>query len=137
MDPDYDVIVRDIVSTIGDVKAIILFGSRARSVEEDETADIDLLVVAENLPDSRTRRRHIGIALHELGEHMWRVSPILLTPEELEMNMERELPIMFGICEGYRVLYGEVPKLREFCERVERDYEYQKEWRSWISRRRT
>ncbi|MEA4883875.1 MAG: nucleotidyltransferase domain-containing protein [Clostridia bacterium] len=138
MVPDYSEIVNSIVSQFGaDLKAIILFGSRAQREETNESDDVDLLIIADNLPAGRDQRRRLAIAMHGVGEHMWRVSPVLLTPEELEMNLDKDAPLMFGLCEGHRVLFGQVPAVNDFCSRIARDYEYQKEWRAWISRRHT
>lgn len=58
-----------------DVRAVVIFGSVARG-DFNDTSDVDLLVIAEQLPDRATER------LEVLGTYPSIVEPVAWTPDE-------------------------------------------------------
>lgn len=69
----------------GRLVSVVLFGSRARG-DEGEDSDWDLLVIAEGLPEgSMSRRKFIRGLLPPKWRH--RVSVIAKTPEEFESSL--------------------------------------------------
>jgi len=94
--------------------SIILFGSYARGSFK-ETSDVDLLVIAKNLPKSVWERDKL------LEEVVWdilekkhiKISPILVEPEEVKIHAMWPNPIFYGILLGYHAIYGS-----EFFEEI-------------------
>ncbi|HWC12690.1 MAG TPA: nucleotidyltransferase domain-containing protein [Acidimicrobiales bacterium] len=68
------------------VRAVIVFGSVARG-DFNVWSDIDVLVVAEHLPDRLSDR------LDALGDLPSLVQPVAWTPEELRRQLARANPI--------------------------------------------
>lgn len=81
----YMPVVRKLTDAFGSkLKAVVLFGSRARN-EAQENSDHDLFLVVEGLPKSRLDR------LREIRNATWdapiRINTIAKTPEEVEQNL--------------------------------------------------
>lgn len=94
--------------------SIVLFGSYAIGTAK-ETSDIDVLVIAKDLPANTWERDELldditDEIFFEYGED---IQPILATPRELKMHAEWPNPIFYGILFGYEVLYGS-----EFFDRI-------------------
>lgn len=93
-----------------DLISVVVYGSVARG-EAKRDSDVDLLIVARNLPRSRFARQDLFIEVEEkleeilkrLEEEGYRVdfSPILLTPEEAA----RIRPLYLDMVEDAVVLY--------------------------------
>lgn len=69
------------------VRAVVIFGSVARG-DFNDTSDIDVLVVAEQLPARATDR------LAALGEYPSIVEPVVWTPDEWAARRRRGDPIV-------------------------------------------
>ncbi|WP_423792402.1 nucleotidyltransferase domain-containing protein [Methanocaldococcus indicus] len=116
--------------------SIVLFGSYAKGTAT-EYSDIDLLVIANNLPKRRIDRYKIikDIDLEFLKKYHITISPILIKPEEL--STKSISPLIYGILTGYKVIYDKnnfwnnyIEKIRPIIKKdgaiyVERD----KEWK--------
>lgn len=87
-----------------DLISVVVFGSWARG-EARPGSDLDLLVVAQELPASRLERRRIfsrlASAVSEKFADM--AVPILLTPEEAA----RVKPFYLGMLSGHKILWDE------------------------------
>ncbi len=83
--------------------SIVLFGSYARGTCT-EYSDVDLLVVAEGLPENRIARHKIlnDVKLEFIYKYHTRISPIFIKPGDL--SVEHINPLVYGILTGYRVL---------------------------------
>ena len=90
-----------------DLVSIVLFGSYARG-NATRYSDIDLILVIKNLPSNTWERDKLidEIVLRFLLEKHKRISPILVTPEELEKHAKWPNPLFYGILLGYKPLYG-------------------------------
>ncbi|MEM2637198.1 MAG: nucleotidyltransferase domain-containing protein [Candidatus Korarchaeota archaeon] len=95
--------------------SIVLFGSVARG-EATTTSDIDLLIIAEELPISSMDRTkeflEVAHKIPEIYEHLIMVSAIIMTPKEVM----RYPPILLDIVVDGQILYdkdGFFNKLRQ------------------------
>jgi len=82
------------------LKAVVLFGSRARK-QSKEDSDHDIFLAIENLPDNQLERQK------EIRKAIWdvpiRINTISKTPEEIERNLT---PLMLEVCVDGICLYG-------------------------------
>ena len=83
--------------------SIVLFGSYAKGTYV-KYSDVDLLVVAEGLPENRIARHKIlnEVKLEFIYKYHIRISPIFIEPDDL--SVEHINPLVYGILTGYRVL---------------------------------
>jgi HEPN domain-containing protein/predicted nucleotidyltransferase len=105
--------------------AVAVFGSVGRGTPREDS-DVDLLVVARDLPDGRpARRQEFAAVERRLGEALRGVardgrltllSPVLKTPEEVELGS----PLFHDMVEDAKILYdpegflaGYLARLRE------------------------
>jgi len=90
-----------------DLVSIVLFGSYARGTAT-LFSDIDILLVVKNLPKNTWERDKLmdRIVLRILFNRHKRISPILVTPEELERQAKWPNPLFYGILLGYECLHG-------------------------------
>ena len=88
-----------------DLVSIVLFGSYARG-DFKETSDVDLLVIAKNLPESVWERDKMmeEITWEIFLKHEEDLQPILSTPEETTMAMKSKNPFFFSILLGYKII---------------------------------
>jgi predicted nucleotidyltransferase len=103
--------------------ALAVFGSVGRGTPKPDS-DIDLLVVAEPLPDGRMARAEefrrvdaaLGAALAHLGTQGLapRLAPVFKTPAELRLGT----PLLLDMTEDARVLSDEQGVLRGALERL-------------------
>jgi predicted nucleotidyltransferase len=97
--------------------SIILFGSYARETAT-EYSDVDLLIIAKNLPKRRIERYKIirDIILDFIYEYEINISPILIRPEEL--SHKNISPLIYGILTGYKVIYDKDNFWKNYLERI-------------------
>jgi len=89
-----------------DVISIVLFGSMTRG-DFTESSDIDMLVIARNLPDNWRERDKILLELAEIGSDHRRPVHITLTDEyEMNASVEQGAPLVFGLHDANRVIFG-------------------------------
>jgi len=105
-----------------DVIGILLFGSVARGLEKPfPESDIDILVVALNLPENICRRRMENLKYKEGAEA---IEDIWLTPEELLKGIEGGWGVLLDAVADGIVIYdreGVLEKARELVyERFKR-----------------
>ncbi len=85
--------------------SVVLFGSVARGTAT-KYSDIDLLVVVNRLPEYKKRANLIFKITHELMlKNRIKISPILLTPKEVNYSFKSYFPLFSGIALGYNVIY--------------------------------
>jgi len=98
--------VEDCMEKFGeDLISVVLFGSVAKGVAE-RYSDIDLLVVIRGLPPFNERIPLISeICYRILIEHKVSMSPILLTPEEFDKDVNAGFPLFLGVITGYEAVF--------------------------------
>ena len=87
--------------------SVILFGSHATSLSQ-KYSDIDLLVIAKNLPAGWREKNNLAISLAmEIEDKINKaVDLVLLTLRELDNATLNLSPLILSIFEKYTVLYG-------------------------------
>jgi len=114
------------------VVAIILFGSVAKGVSTEDS-DLDLLIIT----------REDGDVERELNDQIYNlmfsldipIESLFLTYDELLLNLQAKTTFIFGVAEGYAVLYdrGGVEKmLGLIVEEIERKWRYEEEVGAWL-----
>lgn len=99
-------IIKDIKLFFGsNLVSIVLFGSYA-SAKQTSTSDIDILVIADNLPSSKKERFSLIISITKkylsLGKS---VSIVLHSRDEILNGFEFYNPLLLSISENYKLLY--------------------------------
>ena len=99
-------IIKDIKLFWGsNLVSIVLFGSYA-SAKQTSTSDIDILVIADNLPSSKKERFSLIISITKkylsLGKS---VSIVLHSRDEILNGFEFYNPLLLSISENYKLLY--------------------------------
>lgn len=94
-----------IPSSVG-VRAVVVFGSVARG-DFHETSDIDVLVVADNLPDRVLDRTAL------IGTPTGRVQYVAWTTQELHAEQQRGNPIAVESAVSGIILEGRLPDLSQ------------------------
>ena len=99
-------ITKDIKLFFGsNLVSIVLFGSYA-SAKQTSTSDIDILVIADNLPSSKKERFSLIISITKkylsLGKS---VSIVLHSRDEILNGFEFYNPLLLSISENYKLLY--------------------------------
>ncbi|MEM5810916.1 MAG: nucleotidyltransferase domain-containing protein [Candidatus Aenigmatarchaeota archaeon] len=97
--------------------SIVLFGSYARGTYK-ETSDIDLLVVAKELPEKWNERKKL---FEEISEKIYKkygkyLEVIPLTPKELSLNLRDSSSLFITFVIGHKVLFDDGTFAREFRE---------------------
>ena len=100
-------IVDKIKNRLGEgVLSIVLFGSMTRG-DFTESSDIDVLVIARNLPDDWRDRDKIILELVEIGFKYGRPVHITLTDEyEINASIEQGAPLVFGLHDANKIVFG-------------------------------
>lgn len=99
-------ITKDIKTLFGKgLVSIVLFGSYARG-KQRKISDIDILIVADNLPDSRKERLSLMLKISKkyLLEGKT-VSIILHSRNEIINGFEYYNPLLLSISENYKLFY--------------------------------
>jgi predicted nucleotidyltransferase len=101
-----DRIIKDIKAEFGkNLVSVVLFGSYATG-KQGEGSDIDILVIADNLPLSRKER--LSIIFSITRKYLLKgktVSIILRTKDEIKNGFEYYNPLLLSISENYKLLY--------------------------------
>lgn len=89
-----------------DLVSIVLFGSYARG-RASKYSDVDLLVIAKNLPDDwRVRDRVLSdLEMRFLKKYHKRIFPVIISPEAISDSVKKRNPFFYGVLTGYRVLF--------------------------------
>lgn len=119
------------------VEAIILFGSVARG-ESSYDSDIDLLILLQPYDYSLSFQVYKFVNNFSLNLEV-PIEPIPIAADCFRLIAERELQFLFGVLEGYIVLYDKgdwTELLQRKGEEIKERYEYVKEVPMWIPRRR-
>lgn len=97
----------DLMSEIGDlierlskkikIEKVIIFGSRARG-EEEEESDVDLLIISPDFKAKKFRERALGF--YKYSELDFPVDFICFTPEEFEKMKSRATIVKEALEEG-------------------------------------
>ncbi len=88
-----------------DLVSVVLFGSVAKGTAK-EYSDIDLLIVAKELPPFEERIPLISDLCYEmLIKYKVSISPILMTPEEFDKNISAGFPLFLGVIMGYKPIF--------------------------------
>ena len=104
-------ILKRIVDRIRDklgenVLSIVLFGSMTRG-DFTDSSDIDVQVIARNLPDDWRDRDKILLELAEIGSDHIRPVYITLTDEyAMNASINQGAPLVFGLHDANRVIFG-------------------------------
>ena len=100
-----------------DLISIILFGSYARGTAT-EYSDVDLLVIAKNLPKRRIDRHKVlrDIVLEFIYKYGINISPILIEPRDLSSKDIN--PLICGILTGYKIIYDKNNFWKNYLERI-------------------
>jgi len=117
--------------------SLVVFGSVAQG-RADYDSDVDLLVVVEKWdePLELGIREAVSKLTVRLGVP---IEPVVLSTSGLRILLRQELQFLFGILEGYIVLYDKADiaeALRAKEEEVESRYEYHREVPIWMPRTR-
>lgn len=88
-----------------DLVSVVLFGSCARGTAK-EYSDIDLLVVARNLPKEWRERDKLlnDVVMGFIRNYHKRIFPIITTPRAIETSRELGNPLLYGVLTGYKIL---------------------------------
>lgn len=99
-------ITKDIKAIFGDnLVSVVLFGSYA-SGRQKNVSDIDILVIADNLPAKREER--LSLVLSISRKYLSRgktVSIFLRSSKDIKNGFEYYNPLLLNISENYRLLY--------------------------------
>ena len=100
-----------------DLISIILFGSYARETAT-KYSDVDLLVIAKNLPKRRIDRHKVlrDIVLEFIYRYGINISPILIEPRDLSPKDIN--PLICGILTGYKIIYDKNNFWKNYLERI-------------------
>ena len=100
-----------------DLISIILFGSYARGTAT-KYSDVDLLVIAKNLPKRRIDRHKVlrDIVLEFIYKYGINISPILIEPRDLSPKDIN--PLICGILTGYKIIYDKNNFWKNYLERI-------------------
>ncbi len=99
-------IINDIKTVFGkNLVSVVLFGSYATGKQKN-ISDIDILVIADNLPLSRKER--LSVILSITKKYLLKgktVSIILRSEDEIKNGFEYYNPLLLSISESYKLLY--------------------------------
>jgi predicted nucleotidyltransferase len=115
--------LKELVARFADyrVRLVFLFGSYARGNYTNES-DIDLLIVADNLPSDPREAYEIFLKQFNLG---LRIHPVCLNTNTFRKLLENESTFIMEILEDGRVIYADEAFLSETMEKYR---EIRKKW---------
>lgn len=114
------------------VEAAILFGSVARG-DSGYDSDVDLLIPLQPYDRDLSFQVYKFVSDSSLA-HEVPIEPIPIAADDLRLIVKRELQFLFGILEGYIVLYDRrdwAELLQRKKEKIEERYKYIKEVPMW------
>ena len=95
----------DIKSKFSQLASIVLFGSFARD-EINKDSDIDLIVIAGNLPKDWRKRDKIALEIEKNGFRYGIPAHLeLLTKKEFEFSVKDGAPLLFDLSKDYKIIY--------------------------------
>jgi predicted nucleotidyltransferase len=100
-----DDVLNELTNRLGQrLVSVVIFGSFARR-DTHRYSDIDLLVIAKDLPKDWRERTAFELSFERLGLK-WGVplQVIMVEPRELEIGIDNITPLLLEIREGYRCL---------------------------------
>jgi len=114
------------------VVAIILFGSVAKGVSTKDS-DLDLLIITKE--DGDVEREFNDQIYNLMFSLDVPIEALFLTYDELLLNLQAKTSFIFGVAEGYKVLYdvgGVENMLALIKEEIERKWLYEEEAGGWL-----
>lgn len=100
--------------------SLVLFGSFARG-DAHQHSDIDLLLVAENLPKNWRARSAFELSLERQGLEWGKpLQVILVEPEEVRLAVDHIMPLLLEMREGHRCLFDRDEFFQNKMKRLER-----------------
>jgi predicted nucleotidyltransferase len=103
-----------------EIISIAIFGSVARQ-EDDSDSDIDLLVVAENIPEKRIERIPDMIKIKRELNLEFPLDVLLVSKHECRSNFRNHNPLYLDIAFDAEIIYDETNFLRDLIEET-REY---------------
>lgn len=99
-------IIKDVKAIFGkNLVSIVLFGSYATGKQRN-ASDIDILVIADNLPLTRNERLSLTLLISRKYLSKGKtISIILRSREEIKNGFEYYNPLLLSISENYKLLY--------------------------------
>lgn len=119
------------------VEAVILYGSLARGLAH-EYSDIDLIIVHDGSDDGK--KKILGMIPGLESRYHFTIEPLIFSPEDFGDNLESQSGgIIYGIAEGYQVLYDRAGDVFEILgrrvEEIKGSHEYLEDVRIWVKTR--
>jgi predicted nucleotidyltransferase len=121
------------ISRNDQIVSVILFGSLAKGKTTEES-DIDLLIITE----VETEEQLNNTVYDLMFKHDVPLEPVFLTYEDLIINLQARTAFIFGLLEGYQVLYdrGGVETLLSIKKKeIEEEWFFDKETQTWIQKK--
>lgn len=125
----------DELAKLSFVKMIVLFGGVAQK-RANELSDLDMIIVVDESVEKVKKEILSKVSRLELKYHVM-VEPLILTKEDFLDNVySREGGIIYGIAEGFEVLFdkdGYLTRiLHDRVDEIRRSHEYLREARIWL-----
>lgn len=118
------------------VEAVILYGSLARGIAH-EYSDLDLIIVVDD-PDSKQKIQ--GMIPRLESRYHFTIEPLIFLPNDFRDNLESQSGgIIYGVAEGYQVLYDRAGDVSDILEKrvadIRGSHEYLEDVRIWVKTR--
>jgi len=102
-----------------DLVSVVLFGSFARG-DAGQHSDVDLLLIAENLPQDWRARTAAELALERVGLQVGRpIQVILVAPEDVRFAVNEVAPLLLEIRTDYHCLLDQEGFFRNEMKRLD------------------
>ena len=108
-----------------DLVSVVLFGSYARG-SPHQRSDIDLIVIARNLPQGWRERGALELSIERLGLKLGRaIQVILMEPADVRYSTENIAPLMLEIHDAHSCLFDQGNFFKREMARFSEDLEKQ------------
>ncbi len=106
---------------VGRIYSVVLFGSRARG-DNAPYSDVDVLVVADILPDSEFGRRRLAVEAAKpiFSEKRIGISAVLMTRDEVLDGLESFNPLILEMAKGGIIIMDDAGFFHDVKEKVSR-----------------